>query len=108
MGELRPGLGTLVDREGSGGHPVAVMPDVVVGRETSGAVGRGAGADVRERLTDSATRLAAEGGYLSIDGEQIAQYAGVSVEEFHREFIDENQCLMVAYDRFLERMLDHI
>jgi AcrR family transcriptional regulator len=83
------------------------MPDVVVGREPT-AVNRGARADVRERLTDSVTRLASEGGYLSIDPEQIAQYAGVSIDEFHRQFSDKDQCLMAAYDRFLDRMLEHI
>ena len=64
--------------------------------------------EVRERLTDAVTRVATECGYPSVDIEQIAQYAGVSVEEFHRHFESKDQCLMAAYDRFLERMLEHI
>jgi AcrR family transcriptional regulator len=84
------------------------MPDVAVGIQGTGAEIDSPTSEVRERLTDSVTRVATECGYSEVDIEQIAQYAGVSVEEFHRHFDGKDQCLLAAYDRFLERMLEHI
>jgi AcrR family transcriptional regulator len=43
-----------------------------------------------------------------MDIEHVAQAAGVSVDDFHREFASKEQCLLAAYDRFVERMLEHI
>jgi AcrR family transcriptional regulator len=84
------------------------MPDVVVGREKTGAEVSSSASEIRERLTDAVTRVATECGYASVDVERIAQYADVSVEEFHEHFATKDQCLMAAFDRFLERMLEHI
>jgi AcrR family transcriptional regulator len=84
------------------------MPDVVVGRETTGAEIASLPSGIRGRLTDSLTRLATECGYPAVDIEQIAHGAGLSVEDFHSCFETKDQCLMAAYDRFLERMLEHI
>lgn len=84
------------------------MPDVAVGIQGTGAEIAKPISEVRERLTDAVTRVATECGYPAVDVEQIAQYAGVSVDEFHRHFESKDQCLMAAYDRFLERMLEHI
>ena len=84
------------------------MPDVAVGIQGTGTEVAGPTPDVRERLTDAVTRVATESGYDSVDIEQISQYAGVPLEEFDRHFVDKDQCLMAAYDRFLERMLEHI
>jgi AcrR family transcriptional regulator len=84
------------------------MPDVVVGKRGTGAEVSIAISEVRGRLTDALTRVATECGYDAVDVEQIAQAAGVSVDEFHREFDSKDQCLLAAYDRFVERMLEHI
>ena len=83
------------------------MPDVVGTQGTGAGISRST-SEVRGRLTDAATRVATERGYLAVDAGQIARHAGVSVDEFHRHFTGKDQCLLVAYDRFLERMLEHI
>jgi len=84
------------------------MPDVVVGREGTGAEVSIPTSEVRGRLTDALTRVATECGYEAVDVEHIAQAAGTSIDEFHHEFASKDQCLLAAYDRFVERMLEHI
>ncbi len=83
------------------------MPDAV-GIQGTGAEIASPTSEVRGRLTDAITRVATECGYPAVEVEQIARHAGVSVEEFHRHFTGKDQCLLAAYDRFLERMLEHI
>jgi AcrR family transcriptional regulator len=63
---------------------------------------------LRERLTDAATKLATDRGYDALEVDAIAETAGVSVEDFHRHFDGEDQCLLAAYDRFVDRLQDHI
>lgn len=84
------------------------MPDVAVGRESTGAGITSSPSAERERLTDAVTRLATESGYPAVDIEQIAHGAGLSIEDFHRHFETKDQCMLAAYDRFLERLLEHI
>src|SRR6476659_9399024 len=83
------------------------MPDAI-GIQGTGVEIASPTLEVRGRLTDAVTRVATERGYPAVEVAQIAQYAGVSVEEFHRHFTGKDQCLLAAYDRFLERMLEHI
>lgn len=64
--------------------------------------------DMRERLTDAATRLATDRGYDALRAEAIAEAAGLSIEDFHRHFDGGDQCLLAAYDRFIDRLLDHV
>ncbi|HEY7255180.1 MAG TPA: TetR/AcrR family transcriptional regulator [Solirubrobacterales bacterium] len=64
--------------------------------------------DIRDRLTDAATRLATDRGYEALRAEAIAEAAGLSIEDFRRHFDGESQCLLAAYDRFIERLLDHV
>jgi AcrR family transcriptional regulator len=59
-------------------------------------------------LVDAMTRAASECSYESLDIEQIARYAGLSADEFYCHFPNKDQCLLAAYDRFLERMNEHI
>lgn len=60
------------------------------------------------RLVDAATRAAAECGYPAVDIEQIAQHADLSAEDFHLHFSGKDECFLVAYERFLARMAEHI
>jgi AcrR family transcriptional regulator len=83
------------------------MPDAV-GIQGTGAETADTTSEVRERLTDAVTRIATEYGYAGVGVEQIARQAGVSVEEFHRHFAGKDQCLLAAFDRFIERMLEQI
>lgn len=84
------------------------MPDVAVRREPASTATADTSSEVRERLADAATRAAAECGYPAIDIEQIVQYADVSVDDFHRHFSGKDECFLVAYERFLARMFEHI
>lgn len=85
------------------------MPDVVVRRDpTGGEVALGATSEERERLTDAVTRIASERGCRDIDAEQVARRSGVSVEEFHRHFGSADQCLLAAFNRFLEHLIEHV
>jgi AcrR family transcriptional regulator len=84
------------------------MPDVVVGRETTGAEVESSSREDSERLTDALTRIAAESGYPSVDIEQISASAGLPVDAFHQHFPNKDQCLLLAYDRFFADMLEHV
>jgi AcrR family transcriptional regulator len=84
------------------------MPDVVVGIQGTGAGESIPTSDARGRLTDAFTRIATECGYDGFDVAHIAEVAGVPVEQFNREFAGKDQCFLAAYDRFIERMLDHV
>ncbi len=68
----------------------------------------GAASEERERLTDAVTRIATERGFRGVGAEQVARGAGLSIADFHRHFDNVDQCLLAAFDRFLERMLEHI
>jgi AcrR family transcriptional regulator len=84
------------------------MPDVVVERVGTGSEVARMSREDSERLTDAVTRIASEGGYPSVDIEQITSSAGLSVDAFHEHFSNKDQCLLGAYDRFLGDMLEHI
>lgn len=64
--------------------------------------------EVRDRLVDAATRAATEHGYRVLDADLIARYAGLSVDDFNHHFADPDQCLLAGYDRFVERLREHI
>jgi AcrR family transcriptional regulator len=84
------------------------MPEVVVGNGTRhDGVGTLEGR-TRDRLIDAATRAATEKGYDDVDVEEIARYAGVSVDEFHECFATKDQCMLAAFDRFVSWMRDHV
>jgi AcrR family transcriptional regulator len=85
------------------------MPDVVVRRDTPGGkVALGATSEERERLTDAVTRIGTERGFRGIDAEQVARRSGVPVEEFHRHFRSVDQCVMAAFERFAEDLLEQV
>jgi AcrR family transcriptional regulator len=84
------------------------MRDVAVGKDRAGAEVATALSEARERLTDAATRIAAERGYQALDPEQVARLASLSIDDFHQHFDSIDQCMLAAFDRFLGRMLDQI
>jgi AcrR family transcriptional regulator len=84
------------------------MPDVLVGRESAGDKVADPPAEVRERLIDAVTRIATESGYLAVSVEQIARSAGLQVDDFYRHFESKEQCLLAAYDSFIERLVEHV
>jgi AcrR family transcriptional regulator len=84
------------------------MPDLAVGREITGDNVASPPAEVRERLTDAATRIATDNGFLAVNIEQIANSAGLTVDDFHRYFDTKEQCLLAGYDNFIQRLFEHI
>ena len=84
------------------------MPDVVVERDPAGGEGARALLRARERLIDAVTRVATEGGFQELDSEQVARAAGLPVDQFYRHFDNVDQCVLAAFDQFLERLSDHI
>ena len=64
--------------------------------------------DGRDRLTEAATRIATERGFEALDAEQLARAAGLTLADFHRHFDNVDQCILAAFDQFLERLLEHV
>src|SRR6185295_4332645 len=84
------------------------MPDVVMGRDPLGTGVAVAPLEERDRLTDAMTRAAVECGYRAVDVEQVADYAGLTADDFWRQFASKDQCLLAAFDGFLARIYDQI
>jgi AcrR family transcriptional regulator len=84
------------------------MPDVLVGRESVGDKIAEPSAEVRERLVDAVTRIATESGYLAISVERITRSAGLQADDFYRHFDSKEQCLLAAYDSFIQRLTEHV
>ncbi len=84
------------------------MPDVVVRRDPAGGEGVRAPFRERERLTDAVTRVATERGLQGLDPELVARASGLTVDRFYRHFDNLDQCVLAAFDEFLERLLEHI
>ena len=62
----------------------------------------------RALLVDALTRAATEGGYSEVSVERVAGYAGLTVDDFHAEFEDLDQCLLAALESFLDRLVSHM
>jgi AcrR family transcriptional regulator len=84
------------------------MPDVVVGRHPDGTQVGVVPSEDRDRLTDAMTRAAVECGYRAVDIEQVADYAGLTADDFRQQFASKDQCLLAAFDGFLARIYDQI
>lgn len=68
--------------------------------------GRAQSADVRQRLVESALRLAAIQDCEELAAPQIADAAGVSVDEFMELFASREECLQVALDTVAAELLE--
>jgi len=62
----------------------------------------------RERLVDAFTRVAAERGYAETEAAQVALVAGLPPSAFDAHFSGKRQCLLAAYDRFFDRLVEEI
>ncbi len=63
------------------------------------------GDDKRARVLGSVVHLTLDGGYASLTDPQIAQFAGISTEAFHRQFAGKEECFLTVLDEFVEEML---
>jgi AcrR family transcriptional regulator len=64
------------------------------------------GDELRARLLGSVVHLTLDEGYAALTDPQIAQFAGVSTEAFHRQFANKEECFLTVLDEFVAEMLD--
>jgi AcrR family transcriptional regulator len=64
------------------------------------------GEDKRARVLGSVVHLTLDEGYASLTDPQIAQFAGVSTEAFHRQFASKEECFLAVLDEFVREMLE--
>jgi AcrR family transcriptional regulator len=62
--------------------------------------------DKRARLLGSVLHLTLDEGYASLTDPQIAQFAGVSTEAFHRQFRNKEECFLAVLDEFVAETLE--
>jgi AcrR family transcriptional regulator len=61
--------------------------------------------DRRGRALESIVELTLAAGYAGLSDPQIAQFAGLSTEAFHRQFRDKEECFLTALDEFAREAL---
>jgi AcrR family transcriptional regulator len=61
--------------------------------------------DKRARVLGSVVHLTLDEGYSELTDPQIAQFAGVSTEAFHRQFPSKEECFLTAVDEFAAEAL---
>jgi AcrR family transcriptional regulator len=59
------------------------------------------GSDKRARALGSVVHLTLDGGYAGLTDPQIAQFAGISTEAFHRHFASKEACFLAVLDEFV-------
>ena len=64
--------------------------------------------DGRARLLGSVVHLTLDSGYVNLTDPQIAQFAGVSTEAFHRQFAGKEECYLAVLDEFVKEALDTV
>jgi len=67
-----------------------------------------AGADKRSRVLSSVIHLTLDTGYSELTDPQIAQFAGVSTEAFHKHFASKTDCFLAVLDEFADEALDAV
>ncbi len=64
--------------------------------------------DRRARLLGSVVHLTLDSGYATLTDPQIAQFAGVSTEAFHKQFANKEECFLAVLDEFVAEALDSV
>lgn len=64
------------------------------------------GDEVRARALGSLVHLTLDQGYGRLTDPQIAQFAGISTEAFHRRFSGKQECFLAVLDEFAAEALD--
>jgi AcrR family transcriptional regulator len=67
-----------------------------------------AGDDKRARVLGSVVHLTLDEGYSRLTDPQIAQFAGMSTEAFHKQFANKEQCFLAVLDEFVREALDSV
>lgn len=63
---------------------------------------------LRQRLTDAFTKIAAERGYAKTTVKEVVAAAGVSRSAFYGQFESKRQCLIAAYDAYVDRLMSEV
>lgn len=66
------------------------------------------GDDKRSRVLGSVVHLTLDEGYASLTDPQIAQFAGVSTEAFHRQFSSKEECFLAVLDEFVAEIVSEV
>jgi AcrR family transcriptional regulator len=64
--------------------------------------------DKRARVLGSVVHLTLDEGYSHLTDPQIAQFAGVSTEAFHKQFASKEECFFAVLDEFVREMLESV
>jgi AcrR family transcriptional regulator len=64
-----------------------------------------AGDDKRARVLGSVVHLTLDEGYAELTDPQIAQFAGISTEAFHKQFPSKEECFLTVVDEFASEAL---
>jgi AcrR family transcriptional regulator len=64
--------------------------------------------DKRARVLGSVVHLTLDEGYSRLTDPQIAQFAGMSTEAFHKQFPNKEQCFLAVLDEFVAEGLDAV
>jgi AcrR family transcriptional regulator len=62
--------------------------------------------DKRARVLGSVVHLTLDEGYSRLTDPQIAQFAGISTEAFHKQFANKEECFLTVLDEFVAEALD--
>ena len=57
-------------------------------------------------MLGSVVHLTLDEGYAALTDPQIAQFAGISTEAFHRQFRNKEECFLAVLDEFAAEALD--
>ncbi|HUB73381.1 MAG TPA: TetR/AcrR family transcriptional regulator [Solirubrobacteraceae bacterium] len=64
--------------------------------------------DKRARVLGSVVHLTLDEGYAGLTDPQIAQFAGVSTEAFHKQFANKEECFLTVIDEFVREALEQV
>jgi AcrR family transcriptional regulator len=64
------------------------------------------GDDKRSRVLGAVVHLTLDEGFRELTDPQVAQFAGMSTEAFHKQFPNKEQCFLAAFDEFADEVID--
>lgn len=64
------------------------------------------GDDRRSRVLGAVVHLTLDEGFGDLSDPQIAQFAGMSTESFHKQFPDKEQCFLTVIDEFANEIIE--
>jgi AcrR family transcriptional regulator len=65
-------------------------------------------ADGRARVLGAVVHLTLDEGYAQLTDPQIAEFAGISTESFHKQFASKEECFLALLDEFVAEALDYV